>query len=188
MKIADIIKKQTSIIAIAVIVITIAVIGVSYAIFFDVKEGKTQVIEAGKLQLKIRDLNELSQGEPMSTTAGLASSPATYTVTNADSNLPAAYSIYVYAESDNTIPINAIKLSTDGTASEILSNIGSTDSTKKFTEGGITYFKIDSGILAAKASSDTKSLRLWIDDSLLTGELSGSTFHIGLYIVSEVQE
>ena len=36
MKIKDIIKKQTTIIAIAVILITIAVIGVSYAIFFDV--------------------------------------------------------------------------------------------------------------------------------------------------------
>lgn len=187
MKIADIIKKQTSIIAIAVIVITIAVIGVSYAIFFDVKEGKTQVIKAGQLKLTVDDLKALSQSEPMSTTAGLASSPATYTVKN-EGDLPAAYSIYVYAENDNTIPISAIKLSTDGTSSEILSNIGSTDSSKKFTESGITYFKIDGGTLAANKSSNTKNLRLWIDDSLLTEELSEAKLNISLYIVSEVQE
>ena len=45
MKIKDIIKKQTTIIAIAVILVTITVIGISYAIFFDVKtNSKDQVI------------------------------------------------------------------------------------------------------------------------------------------------
>ena len=56
MKIKDIIKKQTTIIAIAVILVTITVIGVSYAIFFDVKtNSRDQVITAGTLKLTVSE-------------------------------------------------------------------------------------------------------------------------------------
>lgn len=188
MKLNDIIKKQTTIIALAVIMVTIAVIGVSYAIFFDIKEGKNQVIEAGSLRLTISDIKALSPTEPVTTSAGLALSPASYTVKNTESNLPASYSIYLFAESDNSIPLNTIKISTDGTNALVLSDIGASDATKKFTENGVTYFKIDEGLLAAGASSNTKNLRLWIDEDLLTSEISGAKLNISLYIISEVQE
>ena len=54
MKIKDIIKKQTTIIAIAVVLVIITVIGVSYAIFFNVNRNTTdQVITAGNLSVTI---------------------------------------------------------------------------------------------------------------------------------------
>ena len=79
MKIKDIIKKQTTIIAIAVILVTITVIGISYAIFFDVSRNtQDQVITAGNLSVTV-SATKVSLSEPMSTAEGLASTPITYT-------------------------------------------------------------------------------------------------------------
>ena len=156
MKIKDIIKKQTTLIAIAVILVTIAVIGVSYAIFFNVNRNTDdQVITAGNLELTVTGLTALTLKEPMTTSEGLASSPASYTVENTDSNLPATYSLYIYAGEGNTIDLSTIRISTDGdgtsgSTSTILTSIADT-----LVEDGTTYYRIDTGDLGAGASSDT---------------------------------
>ena len=189
MKIKDIIKKQTTIIAIAVILVTITVIGVSYAIFFDVKtNSRDQVITAGTLKLTVTDFNALKLSEPMSTTEGLKSSPVSYTVQNTDSNLPATYSLYIYAGSGNNIPLSSIKISTDGNASsgsssKVLSSIAET-----IVENGTTYYRIDTGNLNAGASGTTKYIRIWIDEDLVADEINNGNLNLQLYVVSKVQE
>lgn len=189
MKIKDIIKKQTTIIAIAVILVTITVIGISYAIFFDVKtNSKDQVITAGTLKLTVADVNALTLKEPMSTADGLKSSPVSYTVRNTDSNLPATYSLYVYAGSGNSIPLSSIKISTDGNATSGSTSKTLTSIQETIVEGGTTYYRIDTGNLNAGASGTTKYIRIWIDEELVADEISNGKLNLQLYVVSEVQE
>lgn len=189
MKIKDIIKKQTTIIAIAVILVTITVIGISYAIFFDVKtNSKDQEITAGTLKLTVADVNALTLKEPMSTADGLKSSPVSYTVRNTDSNLPATYSLYVYAGSGNNIPLSSIKISTDGNATSGSTSKTLTSIQETIVEGGTTYYRIDTGNLNAGASGTTKYIRIWIDEELVADEISNGKLNLQLYVVSEVQE
>ena len=190
MKIKDIIKKQTTIIAIAVILVTIAVIGVSYALFFSVNKNKEdQVITAGNLALTVSGLTAGQISDTMSETEGLASNPITYTVENTGSNLPASYSLYVYGGLEegetqaNTIPLESIKFSTDGTTAEKL-----VDQESVQTDNNQTAYLIDSGTIAAKSTDPSKSLRIWIDESLLSSEIEGGNLNLQLYIVSEVDE
>lgn len=189
MKIKDIIKKQTTVIAIAVILVTIAVIGVSYAIFFNVSRNTDdQIITAGNLELTVSGISALTLTEPMTTADGLVSNPISYTVVNTDSNLPATYYLYIYAGSGNNIPLNNIKISTDGNAtsgstSTVLSSIAET-----INENGTTYYRIDSGSLGAQATGTTKYLRIWIDEDLVADEIENGNLNLQLYVVSEVDE
>ena len=81
MKVKDIIKKQTTVIAIAVALVAISVIGVSYAIFFDVKKNTdNQIITAGTLKLTVTGVSALNVSEPVDQTTGLKSTPVSYTV------------------------------------------------------------------------------------------------------------
>ena len=184
MKIKDIIKKQTTIIAIAVILVTIAVIGVSYAIFFNVNRNTDdQIITAGNLELTVSGISALTLKEPMTTADGLASNPISYTVVNTASNLPASYSLYIYAGSGNTIPLSSIRVSTDGSSSTILSDL-----TPTLSENDTTYYQIDTGSLDAAATSTTKTLRIWIDEDLVADEINNGNLNLQLYVVSEVDE
>ncbi len=186
MKIKDIIKKQTTVIAIAVILVVVAAIGVSYAIFFNVNRNtQDQVITAGTLELTVSDFDPLKLTEPITEAEALASSSnlISYTVKNTDSNLPASYNLYIYSGSGNTIPLSSIKVSTDGSSSTIVSNL-----TPTILEGGTTYYQIDSGTLEAGASSTTKNLRIWIDEDLVADEIENDNLNLQLYIVSEVDE
>ena len=190
MKIKDIIKKQTTLIAIAVILVTIAVIGVSYAIFFNVNRNTDdQVITAGNLELTVTGLTALTLTEPMTTSEGLASSPASYTVENTDSNLPATYSLYIYAGEGNTIDLSTIRISTDGDGTSGSTSTILTSMADTLVEDGTTYYRIDTGDLGAGASSDTsKYIRIWIDEDLVADEINNGNLNLQLYVVSEVDE
>ncbi len=189
MKIKDIIKKQTTVIAIAVVLVAVAAIGVSYAVFFDVKASKdNQVITAGTLRLTVAGVSALGITEPTSNEIGLASSPVSYTVKNTDSNLPATYSIYIYADSTNTMDLSKVKISYDGDATKGSTAVVLNSIADKFTENGVTYYKIKSGDLAAKASGSTQYLRVWLDEDTFDGDVSDKKLNLNLYIVSEVKE
>lgn len=189
MKLKNIIKKQTTIIAIAVVLVATAALGVSYAIFFDVSvSSENQVITAGNLRLTVSGVTSITLSEPIATSAGLTSTPVNYTIVNTNSNLPAAYSIYLYADTGNVMGLDKIKISTDGNASagstaKVLSSI-----TDTLTENSKTYYKISSGTLAAGASGSTNYLRLWVDEDLVTDEISDVAVNINMYIVTEVNE
>jgi len=184
MKVKDIIKKQTAIIAIAVALVAITAIGVSYSIFFDVKKNsENQVITAGTLKVTLSGISALNIAEPVDNATGLASTPVTYTVKNTDGSLPASYKIYIYADTDNAIDASNIKISTDGSTSKALSSV-----TPTFTEGGKTYYEIKSGTVDANASAPSQNLRVWIDEDNLSSEITAKKLNLSMYIVSEVQE
>lgn len=186
MKVMDIIKKQTTLIAIAVVVVAVAAIGISYAVFFEVKAGDTQVITAGNLTFSVTGINALTISSPVTTATGLKSTAISYTVKNTG-NLPATYSIYIYADSTNKVGVDKIKYSTDGTTAKLLNSLASSNIT---LENGTTVvgYKLSTATINAGASGSANSLRIWVDEDLLTADLSNAKVSLGLCIVSEVQE
>lgn len=187
MKVKDIIKKQTTVIAIAVALVAVTVIGVSYAIFFDVKKNtENQIITAGTLQFTVGNISALDISVPIDNTSGLSSEPVSYTAKNTG-DLPASYNIYIYADTDNNIDLSKIKVSTDGnnsagTTSQVLTSLPSE------TINGKTCYKIDNGTIAAGATNTTKYLRIWIDEDTITSDITGQNIDLKMYYVSEVQE
>lgn len=188
MKMKDIIKKQTTIIAIAVVVVTISAIGASYAIFFNVdKNSANQKITAGTLELSF-SVNALNQSEVLSTADGLKTTAAAYTVKHtSESNLPATYSIYVCENSTNTIAASNLKYTTEGT-STAGSNAKNLTSITQETLNSKKCYKIDTGTINPGSTQATKYLRVWPDESIVTDEFENKALDLDLYIVSEVKE
>ena len=184
MKIKDIIKKQTTIIAIAVILVTLAVIGISYALFFQVNTNTVnQEITAGTLTLTVSFTpSEGEKIEPITTAEGLTSEPINYTVNNGG-NLPANYILYIGGTSKNTIPLSSIKYSIDGTSSAVVTSGASITG-----DDGLTYYQFDSSSLTAGGTSEQKQLRVWVDEDLVSDEINNGNLNLQLYIVSEVNE
>ena len=98
--------------------------------------------------------------------------------------------MYVYGslkEGDkpaNTIPLESIMFSTDGTTAKKLVD----PQTSIQTDNNQTAYLIDSGTIAARSTDKSKSLRIWIDESLLSSEIDAGNLNLQLYIVSEVYE
>ncbi len=194
MKVKDIIKKQTTIIAVAVVLVVVATISVSYAIFFDVKSNEqNQVIKAGTLKLNLKKFTALNLETAISTSEGLETDAIEYDITN-DGDLPATYSLYIYATKENNIPIKAIKFSIDGTAEKgttatnLNEELIDANMPENTNEDGIKYYKIDTGNVEAKNKTTSKYLRVWVDEDGLTEEIEAGKLELKLYLVSEVQE
>ena len=195
MRVKDIIKKETTIIAIAVVLVAVAAISVSYAVFFDVKSNEqNQVITAGTLEVNINGISKATDiSTPISNDAGLKMSPITYTVKN-NGNLPAKYAIYLYSKNTPDAILQKVQVSLDGTADagksyKLLTSLPN-DTTLPEAKDGKKYYKIstDNATLAAGASGQTQYLRVWIDESLITDDIENQAIDLELYIVSEVKE
>ena len=186
MKVKDIIKKQTTIVAIAVIAIVITAIGVSYAIFFDVKTSSTQVITAGTLEITLGNTNALELDEPMSNEAGLASSAFSYTISNTG-NLPASYNVYIYADTTNAVDLSTVNIALNGsTTVQTLSSLTSSSCT--VDSKTYTCYSIGSGsIVAGATDSSTKYVRVWINEDA-TGDLTNSVLSLNLHVTTAVNE
>ena len=93
----DIIKKQTSIIAMSVIGMCIILISTSYALFMKVNTStKNQVVETGTLKTEYAAGTTLTTAVlPQSDTEGLATSGYSFSVTNTGT-LPMKYEITIY--------------------------------------------------------------------------------------------
>ena len=207
MKVKDIIKKQTTIIAVAVVLVAMAAISVSYAIFFDIKKNENnQVITAGTLKVTVTGSTAISSPEVLDNASGKTSTTNKVNITlqNDDkavtgaSNLPSSYELYLYADDDNAVDLNSVRIMIEGrdTDGRALSS---------FAEGGIPIpagsdgcvgagtsagqkcfgYKIFADNLA-KGASITNTLRVWVDDTgadEITGKLS-----LRLYAVNDVDE
>ncbi len=202
MNIANIIKKQTTIIAIVVVLLITLAVGVSYALFYNVKTGETQTVIAGTLKVTFeangaKD-NAFNNKEPMSETEGLETTSITYTPTNTG-NLPASYKIYLVLLSDNTVNAANIKFSVDGdqtkgSTATILSSKNSiivSDSDSKINNQ--TAYEIDSGTISAPTSGNsqagtTKYLRVWIDEDSFPDTTDEAQLNLSILVVNEVNE
>ena len=64
-------------------------------------------------------------------------------------------------------------------------NPGTVDSTGHTPQKCVGY-KLESEQVAAGASSTSRSLKIWIDEALVTDEITNQKLSLKLYIVSEV--
>ncbi len=182
MKVKDIIKKQTTIIALAVIVVVMATIGVSYAVFFDVKNSDTQVITAGTLSLTLNGVTVLQNQTPISEATADTNNKITYTIKNTG-NLPAKYGIYIYNDTGN-ISLDLVKVKINGGAATPLKNVA----TGTLKDNDKTYYKVEEGTVEAQNTTNSKTLTVWVDEESINTDLSEAKLDLKLYLVSEVDE
>ncbi len=198
MKVKDIIKKQTTIIAIAVVLVTIAAISVSYAIFFDIQAGQTQTITAGTLKLTLSNLKDpLITLEPLSTEEALKKDAVNYTIQN-DGDLPASYKLYIcvsdstteslknsifFSNSDSITPDDGTDYDLSKKTSVSASDIQNTDKTLSGT-----CYEIETGTIGTGSTNQTKNLKVWVDESKLSDDIENADVNLDLVIVSEVDE
>ncbi len=204
MNIAEIIKKQTTIVAIAVILIITLAIGVSYALFFNIKEGEVQTVKAGTLAVTFKTNGTSAdatsqQIEPMSDENGLKTKTITYTPENTG-NLPVSYKLYLVITNSDTIQASYIKFSVDGNDSngitaQSLSSKPSfqTDESYETNIQNKTAYEIDSGTIKASTSGQsqqgaTKYLRVWLDESTFPDNIETTDLNLSILVVNEVDE
>ena len=171
--IGNVLKRQTTIIALCVIGLCIGVLGVSYAVFFKVDSSKTQVVTSGDLTI------QFDTSTPAITTANLPQSAYegqnnvyTFSVTNKGS-LDMNYDIYIYNDPDaagsgTPIPHEFLQVKLDNQEAKPLSEyaLEPPDGNEATAKRQINLSDL---IVKAKGAADQKdvathNIRIWIDE------------------------
>ena len=118
-KVGSVIKTETKIIAIVVICLVITVIGISYALFLEVKGNeKNQIVKAGTLEFSYANGSQITNASnsdcfiPMNNEEALRHSECEYkiSITNTGT-LPGNYNINLNSESvENPLALNKLKV------------------------------------------------------------------------------
>ena len=161
----NILKKQTSIILVSVIVMVLIILGVSYSLFMQVDESnQVQVVESGTLVLSSTKGNTITTNNlPLSDAEGLGNEGYTFSVQN-KGTLGYLYNLYVNNKaSSNPLEYEYIKISFDDGPAIKLSEL-ETDSEK-----GIILLANDY-IASANTEGDVKThnIKVWIDEDAPT--------------------
>ena len=161
----NILKKQTSIILVSVIVMVLIILGVSYSLFMQVDESnQVQVVESGTLVLSSTKGNTITTNNlPLSDAEGLGNEGYTFSVQN-KGTLGYLYNLYVNNKaSSNPLEYEYIKISFDDGPAIKLSEL-ETDSEK-----GIILLANDY-IAPANTEGDVKThnIKVWIDEDAPT--------------------
>ena len=192
----EVIKKQTSIIAMSVIGMCIILISTSYALFMKVNtSSKNQIVETGTLKTEYAAGTTLTTAVlPQSDTEGLSTSGYSFSVTNTGS-LAMKYEITIYNDPDvdltKAIPQEYLKVSLDGSAPVAMSSLTKTSDTSSETnENNIKYLLASNKILNATGQTGdvvTHNIKIWIDaDS--PESIIGDTVAIEVAVNGEVYE
>ncbi len=184
--IKNVLKRQTTIIAITVIALCIGLIGISYAIFFDIDEGSPQTVTSGSLVVQFATTKDglltngssgtITEEEPMADGNGSTRNGYVFSVTN-KGTLPMNYNVYLYddpaANSAGTrLPHSYIKVKFDEEEYKTLDSFTCTDKpASELGETGdsnINVCQINTSALSleAKGANTTHTIRIWISDSV----------------------
>ena len=161
----NILKKQTSIILVSVIVMILIILGVSYSLFMQVDESnQVQVVESGTLVLSSTKGNTITTNNlPLSDAEGLGNEGYTFSVQN-KGTLGYLYNLYVNNKaSSNPLEYEYIKISfNDGPAIKL-------SELEVDSEKGIIL--LANGYIApANTEGDVKThnIKVWIDEDAPT--------------------
>lgn len=171
--IGNVLKRQTTIIAITVIALCIGVLGISYAVFFKVDSSKTQVVTSGDLtiQFETKSNTITSANLPQSAYEG-QNNAYSFSVTNKGS-LDMNYDIYIYNDPDAAgkgtyIPHEFLQVQLDNQEAKPLDEYdlvppeGDEATAKR-------QINLSDLIVKAKGAADQKDvathvIRIWIDE------------------------
>ncbi len=161
----SILKRQTSIILISVIVMVLIIIGVSYSLFMQVDESNdVQVVESGTLVLSSNKGNTITTNNvPLSDMEGLGSEGYTFSVKN-NGTLGYLYNLYINNKaSSNPLEYEYIKISFDDGPATKLSDL-EVDSEKGLILLANNY------IAPANEDGDvvTHNIKVWIEETAPT--------------------
>ncbi len=161
----SILKRQTSIILISVIVMVLIIIGVSYSLFMQVDESNdVQVVESGTLVLSANKGNTIATNNvPLSDIEGLGSEGYTFSVKN-NGTLGYLYNLYINNKaSSNPLEYEYIKISFDDGPVTKLSDL-EVDSEKGLILLANNY------IAPANEEGDvvTHNIKVWIEETAPT--------------------
>ena len=188
-KVGSVLKTETKIIAIVVICLVITVIGISYALFLEVKGNeKNQIVKAGTLEFTYANGSQITNASnsdcfiPMSNEEALKHSECEYkiSITNTGT-LPGNYSINLNSETvDKPLSLNKLKIllkkegqllegyPKEGTETSLISN-------EKIEVGKVINYSIqvyvDADNELLTADDDEKNISLKINgDAVVNGE------------------
>ena len=167
-KVGSVLKTETKVIAYVVICLVIIVLGVSYALFFEVKGNeKNQIVKAGTLEFSYAKGSQINNDTnsdcfiPMSSEEALSHSECEYkiSITNTGT-LPGNYNIKLNSESvENPLALNKLKV--------ILKKEGQVESGYP-KEGTTTSLVENEKIEAGKVIN--YSVQIYADKELITTE------------------
>ncbi len=167
-KVGSVLKTETKVIAIVVICLVITVMGISYALFFEVKGNeKNQIVKAGTLEFTYANGSQITNVTnsdcfiPMSNEEALTHSECEYkiSITNTGT-LPGNYNINLNSESiENPLALNKLKviLKKEG---QVVSNYPKEGTTTSLVENE----KIEAGKVI------NYSVQVYVDKELITSD------------------
>ena len=192
MKYTNIFKKQSFIIVISIITISVIIIGASYALFVSNHQGEDQTLSAGTLSATFTEDTIISANlVPLSDADALAASDNVYTFSLSNTgSLAMEYKLtlsnYLDGVNDNNMLAHKyIKIKFDNETPVYLDSLPKVDSSKT-NENEIVYV-IKTGIINSGVSNESHTIRIWISDTDSSGaeteeSIIGKTigFKIGL--------
>ena len=192
MKYTNIFKKQSFIIVVSIILITVIIIGASYALFVSSHQGEDQTLSAGTLSATFTEDTIISANlVPLSDADALAASNNVYTFSLSNTgSLAMEYKLtlsnYLDGVNDsNMLAHKYIKIKFDNETPVYLDSLPKVDSSKT-NENEIVYV-IKTGIINSGVSNESHTIRIWISDTDSSGaeteeSIIGKTigFKIGL--------
>ena len=169
MKYTSIFKRQSFIIVISIILITVIIIGASYALFVSSHQGEDQTLSAGTLSATFTEDTIISANlVPLSDADALAASDNVYTFSFSNiGSLAMEYKLtlsnYLDGVNDNNMLAHKyIKIKFDNENPVYLDSLTKVDSSKT-NENEIVYV-IKTGIINSGISNESHTIRIWISD------------------------
>jgi len=171
-----IIKKQSFIIAISIIVMAIILIGSSYALFTNSSQStQNQVVESGTLIIDYSSSTGVTNtgdenNEIIPKTDSEMESEDGYNINITNTGtLPMSYNLIIYTGSTNGVPHSSIKVQLDSGEIKVLSSLTRTSQTASQTDmNSIRYILGSSTVAAANDNDDSDvknhNIKVWIDD------------------------
>lgn len=185
MKYTKIIKRETKIMMMVVLVMIVIVLGVSYALFMQVTDNSNnQVVTTGTLQVEYASSNGYITNNsykellPMSNNKGLEQTGYSFSVKNTGS-LPVTYKVYMYVnETDYNNDVSNKKISGELFKNlslikfNIQTNKDGNNTISKISDinmkndSGIDKYEIYTGTVKENNSINSHILKLWLDEDL----------------------
>ncbi len=160
----DIIKKQTFIISISVIVMALILIGTSFALFNDTgKSTTTQIITGGTFNLDYSASSITTQTGNITPQSESDANSYILRINNTGS-LDSDYNILIYTSATNEVEHSNIKVKIDSEAAKTLSSLTKTKATASETDKNkIRYIlKTDS---VEHGVNKSHTIKVWIDEN-----------------------
>ena len=198
MDLMSIFKKQTAIIAVSIIGLTVILIGTSYALFFRTNQStEQQVVSTGTLTIDIPNpqarlvdnLFPLTEEE-----AATEADPYSFTVRNTGT-LPVKYQILLYNDADetltNVVEHQYLNIQIDGGTIKKVSELVRTNDTADLTnENSIKYILLSNGTLnpsGQSGDSNNHSVKIWLDSNAPSSTI-GKDINFEIAVNGEVNE